>query len=168
MNETGVYKDVSRRLFDMMSEQFKGTFKMFYLGAPSFLPTEDAMPCMIIHKTASVPTIVATGTDNLTETIIVSLIYSEKADFNSPDSQFQNTTLRKIQLLVEARDATTLEWKDGTIMEAIRTNFTLDDSTLGNKPVINYNLTPMPEAPTILEATITLTVESIVQVPDRT
>lgn len=168
MNETGIYEDVSRRLFDMMSDKFQGTFKMFYLGAPSFMPIEDLLPCMIIYKTASNVTVDATGLDAMTETIMISLIYSEKPDFNSPESQYQNTTLRKMHNLVEARDPTTLQWKVGTIMEAIRTNFTLDDSTLGNKPAINYNVTPIPEAPTILEAVITLTIDSIVQVPYRT
>lgn len=167
MNEADIYKDVSRRLFDMMSEKFKGTFKMFYLGAPGFLPVEDALPCLIIHAADATPSLDATGLDNMVETIIISLIYSEKPDFNSPESQYQNTTLRKMQNLVQARDPVTLEWKSGTIMEAIRTNYTLDDSTLGSKPVINYNLNPIPEAPTILEATITLKVESLIQVPNR-
>ena len=61
MNETDIYKDVSRRLFDMMTEKFQGTFKMFYLGAPAFLPPEDALPCMVIYKTASNVTVDATG-----------------------------------------------------------------------------------------------------------
>jgi hypothetical protein len=168
MNEADIYKDVSRRLFDMMTEKFKGTFKMFYLGAPSFMPPEDALPCMIIYKTGNSVTVDATGLDAMTETIMISLIYSEKQDFNSPESQYQNTTLRKMHNLVEARDPATLEWKTGTIMEAIRTNFTLDDSTLGNKAAVNYNVTPIPEAPTLLEAVITLTINSLVQVPSRT
>ena len=123
---------------------------------------------MVIHATGGPVTMDMTGTDTMTETIIISLIYSEKPDFNNPISQYQNTTLRKIQNLVQARDPVTLEWKAGTIMEAIRTNFTLDDSVLTNKPVINYNLSPIPEAPTILEASITMTVESLIPVPSRT
>src|SRR5438270_12671337 len=151
MNESSIYKDVSRRLFDMMTEKLKGTFKMLYLGAPALLPPEDALPCMVIYKTSSNVTVDATGLDAMTETVMISLIYSEKPDFNSPESQYQNTTLRKMHNLVEARDPATFEWKNGTIMEAIRTNFTLDDATLGNKAAINYNVTPIPEAPTILE-----------------
>ena len=167
INEANIYKDVSKRLYDMMTERFKSEFKMFYLGAPSFLPPEEYLPCMVIHKASNDVSVEATGMDQMVETILINLIYSEKADFNNPDSQFQDTTLRKVHNLVEARDPDTNEWLTGTIMDAVRTNFTLESSTLGNTVAIDYDVTPRPDAPTILEAVISLTVTSLVEVPGR-
>lgn len=167
MDNSAVYQGVSRKIMQLMRDTFQDRFVIYYLGMLSDLPPEDGMPCLVVYKPHNDVDVEATGLDQIQERVAINIILNEKDDLGNPSNEIQNTTQQKLEDLVEGRDPITGEWLPGTVMGAVRTHFTLDESTLGNKVSIDYATTPRPDLPSIVEVVIDLTVTSTVEVPDR-
>ena len=160
------YLDGAQRLKNAIEKQFGSLFNAYFVGAPVDVIPDAAMPAIVFQKVSGKVVASATGTDDLTEVIMVHLLVNGKDGFGTPDDD--NNVMRQLFTLVEGRDPDTANYMPTTIMGVIRQNFTLDETVINHDEQVNYDVTPRQDQPTVVECIITVTMYERVLVGNRT
>lgn len=165
MDEQIAEIDSAQQLMDLCKAQFKDTFNAYFIGIPDALP-QGAMPCLIIQKLREKIIAGPTMADDVLASISVTLLVDGKEGFGSTDDD--DTVMRKLQNLVEAKDPTTHTYFATSLMGIVRKSITLKNHVLDNEVEINYDVTPRPNQPSIMEASIIITTKERIYVVNRT
>lgn len=156
MDDAQVYLDGAQRLKNVVEAQCGSLFKEYFIGVPDAIP-EAALPCVILYKVAGkISLSQRTGTDDLVEQVMIHIILNGKDGFGTPDDD--NTVMRQLFTTVEGRDPQTGNYLPTSIMYAIRQNLTLGGSVYNHDEEMNYDVTPRPDQPNLVEAIITVTI----------
>jgi hypothetical protein len=169
MANTG-YRDTTDIILDLLKENLgKGYIKQYFDGDPVWLPV-SYLPAIAVVKTKSQTIAGATGTEDLTETIQIRVIFSLMDTMGK--SQNVETTHKLLKELIEKR-GTTNQYMPKTILGILRTNFTLYNNIVGQSVDIEYEILSggrITNRKGVLteEAHITFTIKRIIYVPNRT
>lgn len=163
MDEEQAYLDGAQRIMKYVKQTFKDTFT-YFIGSPDEIP-EDALPCLVVQKVAGQVSIGATNTDDLTEQIMIHILVNGKEGFNTPDDD--DTVMRQLFNLVEARDPVTGSYKPTTLMYILRHNLTLGNTVINNDVETNYDVTPRAALPSIVEGIVIVTLYEKIYVLNR-
>jgi hypothetical protein len=159
------YKDTVTHIDELLQQTFGDYFKVYYKGLPSQTPPEAAYPCVIVYKQTASYSAGASQSDDMTEAIMIHLM-SNRMDSMGSDNTI-DTVMRELEEKVEGREPATAEFKQGTLMHALRYNLTLDASIIDSTAAITYSSTPRRDAAFIAEADIQLNITARVTVLNR-
>jgi hypothetical protein len=165
MDESHVYLDGAQRLKTAVEAKFGAMFN-YFIGTPLIMPPEAAYPVMIFQKVSGHVEVGASGADDLTEQILIQIIFNDKEGYGTPDDD--DTVMRKIFTLVEGRDPTSGTYLADTIMYVIRKNLTLSSTVIDHAEDINYDVTTQQDQSTLAEAIITVKFSERIIVGSRT
>ena len=165
------YKDAALLIYELMQDTF-GEEYSYFLGSPVML-AQSAYPCIVIQSISSNNTVqnAPTGHDVVSEQINIHILMSEMSVEQADDSI--ETTMRTLYNIVQGRDSTTGFYQSGTAMFALRTNLEFTNpitklpTVVDHDIDINYDVTPTPGKPTIIEAILTLVTRERMPVPNR-
>lgn len=157
----------ARKIYELLRSNLEAQgapFKVFYYGDPVLIP-ESLMPCIVVDTMTTISEFGPTQFDDLTNDVMVKVIFNKKTDFNAGSEDF--LTKQKVEYFMEGRDKTTGLYLPNTVQGVLRKNITVEDnaSQLTNK--INYDVIVRPEDTITQEAHLTLTISSIIEVPNR-
>lgn len=126
---------------------------------------KEQLPCVMVFEGAGGVKAGATTTDDLGETVNIIVALDIATDMGATETT--QLTGNRLRHLVKGQDPVTQEWLKGTIMHTLRTQFTLGDGTVDN--TVNLDFAPNVRGDNIFtkEAYITITLERIVRVPER-
>lgn len=163
-NDPTYYKDAVDRIRQFLKDTFADQFKAYFDGDPVDIPA-SLMPCMVVENLNSQHRSGPTGTDEMTETVLVKIVMNKQDDFGaSPDADM---TKKKLRRLVSGRDATTGQYLLNSLMGSLRTNITLGNAMLVNNNDVQYDVDIRPNDIVTSEAYITVTLRELVVVPNR-
>lgn len=165
MDNSNTYRDTVSRIVELLQQTFGEYFKVYYKGLPSQTPPEAAYPCVIVYKQQGNFEQGATMTDDVNETIMIHLM-SNRLDGVGSDGTV-DTVMRQLEDMVEGRDYGTAEFKQGTLMHALRYNLTLDASVIDSTAAVSYETTPRRDMAFIAEADVQLKLTLRVTVLNR-
>ncbi len=159
-----MYEEPTARILRFMKDLFPdGPFKAFYDGDPHLIPLVN-LPAIIVEKLEDVTESGPTGTDRVTEKIIIKLVMNKRDDWGQPDSV--DLTERRIRLLVEQRDSTGA-YLPQSVKGALRTKLTMEGSVIDNDMVFEIGSVPRPESTLTSEGHLTISVSYLVGVANR-
>lgn len=92
--------------------------KSFYDGDPDVIP-EFNLPAIVVSKKNDVSSIDTNAQDDVTEAIVVKVIFDKRDDWTATTDEV-DLTERKIRRLVEARDQVTGKYLPNTVKRVIR------------------------------------------------
>lgn len=141
-------------------------FKAFYYGDPVDFPA-SVMPCIAVELQKTQIASGPTGMDKVTQTVIIKVIYNKFDDLNMEEDE-EVTGQRWLEEVVQGINPSTALYDDTTILGMVRTNLTLNNYAVGQDIDINYGIVPRPNETITAEGQITMTVESLQLVPNRT
>lgn len=159
------FKDTTDRILQYLKDNFGDQFHAFFEGDPIHIP-QSLFPCIVVSKVSSTIQTGPTGADENTESIIIKVILNKKDDFGNNEVN-TNMTERRLRHIVEARDATTLQYVPESIMGALRLNITLGDVVLDESLAVKYGVDLRPDDVITSEAHVTATVRTRILVPQR-
>jgi hypothetical protein len=161
-----MYEEPADRILDFLKDLFaSGPFKAFYDDDPDDIPLVN-LPALVVEMqsnnidTANSPT----GTDYVTEEIIVKVIYDKRADYKRQPNQV--STRRKIRKIVEERDSTGA-YSLQSIKGALRKNLSLGEAVLDNDMRFEIGVLPRPDGVITAEGHLTISVSYFVGVTGR-
>jgi hypothetical protein len=161
------YKDGATRVLELMRDTFGGKFRAYFDGEAE--PGENWLPCMMVMTPRVGIQSGATGTDDLTEQIIIIISLSAKDDVGaSPEVQLTDYKLRKY---IFGQDPNTGQYLPQTVLGALRTHYTLSDAVIESDVEfeIGPNVRGTAEQPVnTREAFITVNLKRLATVPART
>lgn len=158
------YKDAVTRIRELLRTTFGGYFKQYYEGDPLLIPKAN-LPCVIVEKIATGIETGATGTDEMSSQISLSLVFNKEDDYNSNEDT--NSTEKKLRELVEGRDADTGAYSANSVLGALRRNITLGQVILDEDVTVTYLLQPREDDVVTSEASISISCRERVLIPDR-
>lgn len=150
--ETQYFDDNATRVLNLLQDTFGSQFHQYFDGEAE--PSEDDMPCISVSTLSTIVDVSATGTDDLSETIMIILTRSLKDDADA--SYTQNTTEYVLRKQVMGQDPITGAFITESVMGALRTHLTLSSTTVQSNISIDFMPTQRGEI-NCREAFITLT-----------
>jgi hypothetical protein len=131
---------------------------------------QSQLPCVMVFEGQGGVRAGATMTDDLGETISIVVALNLLDDINSETNtvDYENLTGARLRRLVKGQDPATQQWLPGTVMHALRTKFTMDNGTVGNTVELDFSPNKRGANVFTKEAYITIALERIVAVPERT
>lgn len=169
MQEDTYYKDGVARVIELLRDAFGDQFKAYFNGQPQEIP-ESMLPCIMVSETVGVIESGATGTDNITETVIIIVALNRKDDIDAdPEKDLTEFKLRK---LVKGQypqgHAKAGQYMEQSLMYAIRTYITMMDSIVSSRIETDFDVNIRGEQTLTQEAYVAITLERMALVPSRT
>lgn len=166
MENAKVYSDAIARLTTLFKDTFGSYFVSYYEGDPVSIPSVS-LPAIIIEKQTGRLSITdaPTGHDRFTEVISIRLVLNKEDDLGASDEK--DLTERKLRRLVEARDPSTGQYMQGTLLKALRTHLTLDDLQFNADIEIAYDINPRPDQLVTSEAQVIISNTGIIPIDGR-
>lgn len=159
------YPDAQTSVLNLMRRTFGDLFNAYFDGRPDNIP-KSAFPCIAVQYMTPVVTFGGVGTDDMVSPVVISVLINSQ-DYVEESAEV-DTTMRKLKDIVQGRAADG-GWLPNTVMGALRTNITLDNTIVNlDEMTVEYNQTPAEDDTWIKEATITITTNEIIVVPART
>lgn len=155
-----MHTEITQKILTLMKETFGSEFNEYYDGDPDQIPVFN-LPCVVVDQLTDDTERGSWGQDDITETIIIKVIYN-KADDYSDNVDPLNLTTRKIRRAVGARDPETGDYAPNTIKFAIRQFATEGITAVATTMTVQYGLVPRLEGDIGI-----LTQEAHVQFPVR-
>lgn len=165
MDETEIYKDGPQRIQELLRETFGGYFKYYFLGEPEEIAV-DQLPCVMISETRGVIESGAVGTDDITETIMITLALNKMDDLGA-DSDSVDLTERKLQRLIKGQDPQTGRYLKNTVAYALRKHITMKEGVVKSRLETNFDINVRGENTYTQEAYVTCYIERTVYVDSR-
>lgn len=136
-----MFEDNVQRIVKLMKETFAGgPFKEIYDGDPEQIPVFN-LPCLVVDITGDTTERGAMSQDDVTEQIVIKVIFNKKDDWSNKVDP-NNLTTRKIREIVAARDPETGLYGDQTIKGAIRRLSTKGLTAVGEDVTVEYGIVP--------------------------
>lgn len=168
MPPVGQPKDYLPDSVEKILELLRNTFgKQFnYFNGDPIAIAESSLPAITVSEPTAQIQEDATGTDEIIETVLIKLVFNKKDDLGASPDTLQ--TEWKQRHLVKGQDPQSKEWADGTLMKALRENFTIDDTRLSQDIRIEADVNVRPEDVITNEYWVTITTRRLAFVPSRT
>lgn len=158
-------KTISDIILDLFRDTFKqGPFKLFREGDPMIFP-QSALPALVIHEDNTSYDNGPTGHDEILHELVIQVIFNKKDELGKPNDEV--TLTRTIDDIVQARDITTGDFKDNTILGVIRRKITLGNISVNNEVTVEKGVIPRSETLTTEEAHIRIRVTELQAVANR-
>jgi len=167
------FEDGTTRTLRYLRENLGGNFRAYLEGDPVAIPL-SLMPCICVVKQSGTTSPSATGTNDITESILIKVVLNKGDDFGANLSEPNiDLTERKLRNIVSGRDKTTANFLPETIFGILTSNFTLGNQVLsmGLRDEYGVDQRPNPESEEAIitaEAYITLDLTMRVIVIPRT
>ena len=164
MNEEKVYyKDGVARVVDLLKDTFGDSFREYFNGDPAGI-AESQLPAIIVSETEGTISSGASGTDNITENILIIVSLNKKDDFGAPNDT--DLTEFKLRKLVKGQNVDG-QYYPKTIMYALRKYISMNDAVLRSEIATDFNVNQRGENLYTQEAYISITIERLAIVPSR-
>ena len=154
-------KDTVTLLIELFQGIFGDTFKSYWEGTPTTVPNATDFPLVIIQQKKTKAVIGPTSTDEVPETITISVWLNEADDLGSEN--VRTTTMRKLQFMVQGQDPVTKDYRNDTFLYALRhylTTLNTGSQWLIDSDVeVQYDQGRHKDLPTIAMADIILTTQ---------
>lgn len=126
---------------------------------------QTQLPCVMVFEGAGGVKAGAALTDDLGETINIIIALNIADDLGATEKT--NLTGARLRRLVKGQDKDTQEWLSGTIMHTLRTKFSLENGSVDQ--TVELDFAPNVRGANVFtkEAYITIVLERIVPVPER-
>lgn len=159
--------DGAETIRNLLLTAFANTFNAYFIGKPDFFP-EAVFPCIVIQKIQSSYRASATMTDDVVTRIQIHVLANGKIGWGTPDDD--DTAMRTIYNIVEARDPTSGFLLKNTIVATLRQNITFTSTIIDNDIDVNYDITDRSEnqLPELVEGIVTVETTERVFFPNRT
>lgn len=166
-DDLSYYKDGVDRVRDLMRETFGDYFKAYFSGQPEDLD-DTLLPCIMVSESEGSIQSGATGTDDITESILIIVAMNKKQDMGAPvGAELTETKIRK---LIKGQDPDTswpYEYRKNTVMYAVRKHITMNEAVLRSSIRTNFALNVRGPNLITQEGYVTITVERCAAVPFR-
>lgn len=166
MDDEQVYKDGPQRIRELLMETFGDYFRKYYLGEPEEIGHDD-LPCVMINEKLGTIESGAVGTDNVQETIQITMALNKMDDLGSELQDETNTTERRLQQLIKAQDPATGRYRENTLAYALRRHITMKEGVVRSRLETNFDINIRGEGVYTQEAYVTAYIERIVYVDAR-
>lgn len=168
MNPTaGYYKDATELILQYMRAAYGDQFHAYFEGDPGDIP-ESLLPCVAVSKSRGTSNPGPTGTQDITEEILIQLIVDKKTDFGAAKVYPRvDMTNRRLRIMAEGRDETTANYLAGSVCGILSKNITLGDTVLQMTIGTDYTLARRGNNMLTQEAHITVGLRERVKVLQR-
>jgi hypothetical protein len=160
-----LYKDGPQRIREVLKETFGDYFVAYFLGEPEELGLHQ-LPCIMISEKQGRIDSGAVGTDNVTETIKITLAVNKLDDIGAADDEVELTE-RKLQKLVKAQDPATGRYLPNTVAYALRRHITMREGVVQSRLETDFDINIRGDNVYTQEAYVTAYIERIVYVDAR-
>jgi hypothetical protein len=171
MDETGnYYKDGPARVLEILRDTFGDQFKGYFEGSMDEIPL-SYLPCIMVTTSEGTVENSATGTDLITETINIIIVINENDYLGAKgETDVADFHLRHLVLGQDVSGSQDMlhEYNDKSVMHALRTNFTLNNGAVNNSIAFNFYPAQRGEQIYTREAVLTLQLQRLALVPNRT
>lgn len=167
MHPQEYYKDATEMVLELMRKNFGDKFRAYFEGDPYDIPV-SLMPCMVVSKQTGTSNPGPTGTQDVTEEILVQVVLNKADDFGSErDLPNIDLTNRKLRILCEGRDKLTARYLDDSVCGILAKNFTIGGNVLEMNIATAYPLTERNDDMLTQEAHVTLNIRERIIIKDR-
>lgn len=161
------YADGTSLVLKYLQAAFGSKYKAYFEGDPYDIPV-PLLPCIVVAKQSGTTNPGPTGTNDITENIVVKVVMNKKDDFGAAQS-YPNVDLteRKLRLALEGRDYATAAYLPGSICGILTTNITLGQQVLQMKLATAYMLNQRTQALLTSEGHVQIYLRERVEVLQR-
>ena len=161
------YKDGTELVLEFMRDQYKDQFHAFFEGDPGDIP-ETLLPCVVVSKVRGTSNPGPTGTQDVTEEILIQVVLNKKDDFGSAKS-YPNAdmTNKRLRVLAEGRDESTAAYLPNSICGVLSKNITLGENVLQMTIATDYLVARRGQDMLTSEVHITVGLRERVIIKDR-
>jgi hypothetical protein len=163
-NETNYYQDGVTRVLALLKETLGSGYTYFddeVLQVPGTM-----LPCVMVFEGTGGVRAGATGTDDIGETITIVVALNLNDELGA--TELTDLVGARLRRIIKGQNPTTGEWLQGTVLHALRTNFTLGNASVANEVEIDFSPNQRGDDIFTKEAYITLRIERMAMVPNRT
>lgn len=166
MDNQTYLKDASDRVLEVLQDNFGDYFKAYVNGVMQEIP-ESLCPLIMATSSDGEINTDSSASDKITEKLAIVMVLNQK-DYLGSGGDAASVADRELRRRTYAQDPTTMQYLPQTIMYALRRNFTLDGGVVDNR--ISFDFSPVQRGQDYFthEATITLYIERMALVPNRT
>ena len=161
-----MYSDNVIRVLNLMERTFGSTFKQYFDDDPGAIAAFD-LPCVVVTELNDVTEGAAFGQDDVTETIMVKLVFNKRYAYTNDKTEEVVYNQREIRELVGARDPLTGRFLDRTVKGAIRQYVTEGIVSVSDAMTTEYGVAPRSNGVTTLEAHVTFTLRYSVDIVEH-
>jgi len=178
-SEPELYVYLPRVILNTLRANLGAMFKAYYDGEPVVIGMSH-LPALIVEWESSAPVLAPTRHDKWNHTIIIKVLLNKTDDFGRSGTEghaadiIEVPTKKKLERMIFARDATTRQYIDESIMGVLRNNFTMDGRASDQTAQVQFGNSRRPsvqgnsEFIVTSEAHIRLTGRELIAVPNRT
>jgi hypothetical protein len=137
---TSYYKDGTELILAYMHEAYGDQFHAYWEGDPGDIPS-SLLPCMVVSKVRGTSNPGPTGTQDVTEEILIQVVVNKKDDFGAALAYPRvDMTNRRLRILAEGRDDATAAYLDTSVCGILSKNITLGENVLQMTIATDYML----------------------------
>lgn len=170
-----LYEYAPRIILLKLREELDALFRVYYYGDPFAIPNSH-FPCLIVDWQRSDPQAAPTRSDKWKHNIVIKAVVPKMDDVGAkmdPETRIVDIPTRsKLERLMFARDGTTGQYLDTSVLGVLRKNYTMGGKFTLNESLVEFGTSPRTsdEGKPIVtaEAHITLTLNETIRVPNRT
>jgi hypothetical protein len=138
--QTAYYKDGTELILDYLKNAYGKQFHAYWEGDPGDIPS-TLLPCIVVSKVRGTSNPGPTGTQDVTEEILVQVIVNKKDDFGAAAAYPRiDMTNRKLRILAEGRDEATAAYLTTSVCGILSKNITLGENVLQLTMATDYML----------------------------
>lgn len=158
--------DTVDRLIALFKSKVDGKpFVAFYNDDPGIIPAFN-LPALVVTVTRDDTESGAYEQDDVTETVLVKVIFDKKADYENDKANPGDMTQGKIRKLVGERDKTTGHYLPATIKGTIREFATEGITAIAGSMSTEYGVQPRENGISTAEAHVTFTIQYTVDIDE--
>ena len=160
------YEDSIAHILEILKLNFGTDIKSYYEGDPLIIG-ESNLPAITVTKATGSVGLGPTQYDEMTENIVVTIIMNKRDDYGASDNV--DLTERKLRKMMEGIDPTTGLYLEQTVMGCLRTNITLQQTSLEHSEQIKYGIVQRSAKEDFWtsEAKLQITLRKYIQIPGR-
>jgi hypothetical protein len=163
--------DAATQILNDLKTAFGTEFKAYFFGDPFAIPI-SLLPCIIVDLNEETQALGPTGFDRNSQSISVRVVLNKRDDFGGDTSM--SLTKQRLKNYMSARDATTKQYVEQSVLGVIRQYLTLNAEIENQTGRINYGIsdrslftTSEKQAQLTSEAELTITTSELVQIDNR-
>lgn len=169
------YVNLSRRILNLLREELSYKFAAYFDGEPVLVGVSQ-LPALIVDWDSAAGQPAATRHDRWQHTIIVKVLMNKMGDIGSVEAGgtkaiIEVNTKKQLEDIIFGRDATSLDYRNDTVMGVLRRNFTMTGAELDQVVNIQFGNSQRPSgADTVVttEAWVTILASEQFAVANRT
>lgn len=170
MDDSKYFKDGVARVLELMKDTFGDDFRAYFSGQPAEIP-ESSLPCIMVSEAEGTVETGATGTDIITESILIVVAFNKKDDIGANGEVLDDLTETKLRRIIKGQKPSASgsfpEYLEKTVMYALRKHITLGQTVVGNAISTDFSINLRGDNLATQEAYVTLTIQRHAGIPVR-